>query len=457
MPTDIKKIPKYDIRQLQLRLLDILMVVHQVCQQHNLRYYLVDGSILGAVRHGGFIPWDDDVDLCMPRKDYELLIKNADEWLPKRYEFICFERDPNYPLHFGKIQDSETTLMEKSFRSYIGGIYVDIFPMDGAPSCKLVQRIYHFWYKKLRRLIYFRVRNPYKHGTGPSSWRPLLVQKIFKMETLQRWMKKHMMRYDFETSPIVAVNHNDGLKSMVSRTEVLGDPTPILFEGKEVMGLKDNDAYLKKLFGNYMQLPPEDKRHIHCFHYLDFDHPYREYKKPEIRKELFFVSKESDVKLLDLLMKESMQHGDEVAWFLDKGCNNELLPAEKRLSTIDEIVAWNPTVVIASGETVYPFLPGIKVRVMGEGSRRCNKIPATGWWDIYCVGDEATLSKLKSYEQRRGQFKVYDIRGEGTALDASRLGEAIEDFSSHYQGRMKRKPLYLLRKVALRIRIGYFK
>ena len=268
----------YDIRPLQLRLLDVLMVIHDVCQQHNLRYYLVDGTLLGAVRHQGFIPWDDDIDICMPRKDYELLIEHAEEWLPERYEFICWERDKKYPFHYGKIQDSETTLIDRPYRYYLGGIFVDVFPMDGAPSNKMDQLIYQFWYKKLRKLMFYRVRDPYRHGHGPSSWVPLLVQKTLKMETLQRWMKRHMMRYDFETSPIVAVNHNDGLKSMVSRTEVLGDPTPILFEGKSAMGMKDNDAYLKQLFGNYMQLPPEEKRRTHNFFYLKLDQPYREYK-----------------------------------------------------------------------------------------------------------------------------------------------------------------------------------
>ncbi|MBP5214884.1 MAG: LicD family protein, partial [Bacteroidales bacterium] len=109
----------YDIRPLQLRLLDVLMVIHDVCQQHNLRYYLVDGTLLGAVRHQGFIPWDDDIDIYMPRKDYELLIEHAEEWLPKRYEFICWERDKKYPFHYGKIQDSETTLIDRPYRYYL--------------------------------------------------------------------------------------------------------------------------------------------------------------------------------------------------------------------------------------------------------------------------------------------------------------------------------------------------
>ncbi len=121
----------YDIRPLQLRLLDILMAIDAMCRKYNLKYYLVDGSLIGAVREKGFIPWDDDMDICMPREDYEKLIAHSWEWLPAPYEFVCFENDPEYPLHFGKVQDASTTLIERPHLYYLGGVYVDVFPIDG--------------------------------------------------------------------------------------------------------------------------------------------------------------------------------------------------------------------------------------------------------------------------------------------------------------------------------------
>ena len=97
----------YDIRPLQLRMLEILLAFDKMCKEHNLNYGIMAGTLLGAVRHKGFIPWDDDMDVGMPRPDYEKFIAHCSEWLPAPYEFVCAENDPKYPLPFGKIQDDE--------------------------------------------------------------------------------------------------------------------------------------------------------------------------------------------------------------------------------------------------------------------------------------------------------------------------------------------------------------
>lgn len=269
--------PTYDIRPLQLRLLDILIEIQKVCENHGLRYYLADGSLIGAVRHKGFIPWDDDMDICMPRPDYEKLIIHAKEWLPSRYEFVCHEVDSNYPLHFGKIQDNESTLIERSYLYYLGGVYVDVFPIDGAPKCKFVQRLWNAHYKFLKSMLYLSFRDPYKHGHGPSSWLPLLVRKVHSMAGWQRVIKRCMLRYDFDKCEFVSFNHNDGLGSMINKKEVMGSPTPIIFEGKEVWGLRNNDSYLTQLFGDYMTPPPIDRIHQHNFFYMDLNSPYRSF------------------------------------------------------------------------------------------------------------------------------------------------------------------------------------
>lgn len=274
----------YDIRSLQLRLLEILEAIHKMCVAHGLRYYLVDGSLIGAVRHKGFIPWDDDMDIAMPREDYEALIMHSKEWLPAPYEFVCFENDPKYPLHFGKVQDASTTLIERPHLYYLGGVYVDVFPIDGAPEGWLTQRLYQAKYNYLRKALYFLFRDPYRHGHGVSSWIPLLARKMYTLQGLQMKIKRHMMKYDFKTSRLAAVNHNDGLGSMVDREKVLGEPTEVEFEGKMIWGMKDNDAYLTQLFGDYMTPPPADKIHQHNFYLMDLNQPYTEFDESTVGK-----------------------------------------------------------------------------------------------------------------------------------------------------------------------------
>ncbi|MCQ2234625.1 MAG: LicD family protein [Paludibacteraceae bacterium] len=275
----------YDIRPLQLKIMEILEVIHHVCEEHGLRYYMIDGTLIGAVRHKGFIPWDDDMDIGMPRADYEKLIAHCKEWLPQRYEMVCYENDPSYPLHFAKIQDAETTLVERPHLYYLGGVFVDVFPIDGAPTQKWRQRLWHLKYQFLRKMLYFSFRDPYKHGHGPSSWAPLIARWIKPMAGWQESIKKCTLEYKFEESEYASVNHEDGVGAMVPRKEVLGEPTPIEFEGRTFWGLANNDYYLTKLFGDYMTPPPADKIHQHHFFYMDLEHPYREFDKSTLSRQ----------------------------------------------------------------------------------------------------------------------------------------------------------------------------
>lgn len=274
----------YDIKDVHDSILQILLAVDKVCRAHDLEYYIWAGTMIGAVRHKGFIPWDDDLDIAMPRESYDILMKNAAEWLPERYEMVCAETDRTYPLPFAKIQDAETTLIERAHLKYVGGIYIDVFPIDGAPHGWLKQKLHFGRYEYFKRVLYFLYRDPFKHGHGISCWIPLLCRKLYTLKGVQNEIRRILKQYDYARCNLVA-DYDDGSKGIMKKT-VLGTPAPYQFENNEVMGVEDYDTYLGNKYGDYMTLPPQGSRRQHNFHYLDLHHPYRKYKDGEENRPL---------------------------------------------------------------------------------------------------------------------------------------------------------------------------
>ena len=117
----------YDLRQFQLRSVVLLDAIDKVCKEHGIKYYVIAGTLLGALRHKGFIPWDDDLDIALMRSDYDLLIEHASEWFPEPFSIVAYNNDLSYPKYFAKLEDKSTTLVERFYLGYVGGIYMDIF------------------------------------------------------------------------------------------------------------------------------------------------------------------------------------------------------------------------------------------------------------------------------------------------------------------------------------------
>ena len=126
----MKKIGIEDLKKIEL---ELLIDFDKICKAHNLRYFLIGGTLLGAVRHKGFIPWDDDIDVGMPRSDYEILMKNAVDWLPKHISLRNWKNTKDYVYQFSKIENNKTILIENKYehlKSRKGGVYIDVFPFD---------------------------------------------------------------------------------------------------------------------------------------------------------------------------------------------------------------------------------------------------------------------------------------------------------------------------------------
>ncbi len=266
----------YDIDELHKRILRIVKAVDTACAEHGLRYFIWAGTMIGAVRHKGFIPWDDDLDIAMPRADYNALVAHAREWLPKQFEFVCAEDDNTYPLPFGKIQDASTTLVERMHLKYVGGIYIDVFPIDGVPDNFIIRKLHFALYEYYKRLLYLIHRDPFKHGHGPSSWIPLLCRRLYTMQGVQSKIRKLLTNYDFDSCRLVA-DYDDGSHGTMGK-EILGTPTPYDFEGTILLGVENYDTYLSRKYGDYMTIPKQSQQRQHNFHFLDLNCPYRDNK-----------------------------------------------------------------------------------------------------------------------------------------------------------------------------------
>lgn len=258
---------KYDLRQFQLRLLEILKVLDGVCREHSLSYYIEAGTLLGAVRHGGFIPWDDDIDVIMPRPDYDRLMSHADEWLPSPMKLMTGQNTAHYHHAFAKVVDTSTRLVERNLEM---GLYVDVFPIDGMSGCALVQRLHVLRFRYVtKKLLYFCCRDPYKHGRGVGSWLPLLCQKFYGYERAQRAIDRMQRRYDYVAHDLT-IDHDFYRRGIMPKS-VLGKPTEILFEGCRFFGPEHPEEYLGRVYGaDYMTPPPPEKRQVHYFSEVRF-------------------------------------------------------------------------------------------------------------------------------------------------------------------------------------------
>ncbi|MBR6053791.1 MAG: LicD family protein [Bacteroidales bacterium] len=246
--------------QLRTWMLDILQEVHDFCEKNSLRYYLAFGTLLGAVRHKGFIPWDDDIDIWMPRPDYEKLCSNFSHPYLK---VINARTRENYPLDFTKVHD-ERTLVTEEGGDGDWGVFIDIFPLDGIPSeaefTKMKKKVAAF--RHLAANQRFTRKFKIARSTGLKKSLAAIAGKIIhpfiSLSSILKKEDKYMRRYDFDGCPfcsdLTEIKPSLLEKSMV-RERILLD-----FEGRKFYGPKEYDKWLTLVFGDYMTPPPEDKR-----------------------------------------------------------------------------------------------------------------------------------------------------------------------------------------------------
>jgi lipopolysaccharide cholinephosphotransferase len=267
----VEKANLLTLEETQQIYLELLREFDQVCATYALRYDLCGGSMLGAVRHQGFIPWDNDIDLSMPRPDYERLLQLQREGklqLPKHREVVS-ERTQTFPRHFARYIRHDVKRVSEMAEDwdcpYIG---IDIFPLDGIPTD---EKAFARQVKKIRRLRRFLLTSVEKAGTSRRGKGAALIKNLYRpiLRTIGSYRFAHMLdkecrRVDYETAEYVGIiTGMYGLKERWRKADMLPQ-TQFSFEGLSVPGFANYDIYLTNLYGDYMKLPPEDKRVPHC-------------------------------------------------------------------------------------------------------------------------------------------------------------------------------------------------
>lgn len=255
-----------EIRRIQLDMLDALDVF---CTENGLRYYLSGGSLLGAIRHQGFIPWDDDIDINIPRPDFEKLLQLTEGKLSEHLLLVTPQNNSHH-LAFSRLYDTRTVLyssspLDKDYGYHIH-VFIDIFPIEGLPESNFKLKCLYqktFFLMTMANIAYF-TKNSAK--TKSKALIKLLVTPLAKAIPYQKWnhwANCAAQQYDYEDCDYIGVVSTRAAHRMRERI-AKQHYEPIIripFEDREYNAPKNYDTYLRNLYGDYMIMPPEEKRH----------------------------------------------------------------------------------------------------------------------------------------------------------------------------------------------------
>lgn len=266
--SEIISIDRETLRQLQLKELESLVYFDNFCREHELTYFLLGGCVIGAVRHNGFIPWDDDIDVMMPRRDYERMLK-----LWKQNEsnerFLMLKTDGEVFTGncFATLIDTSATMVKENQKDIDvpHGIVTDVFPLDGCPDGRFAR--YMQYYHAMMYSLYISEVVPTKHGGLIKAVSSILLKLVPSRERRTKIWQKHekkMTRYAFNTHKkctelCAGPGYMRNEYPQIAFKEVVYHE----FEGLQMPIPKGYDAYLKMAFGDYMELPPEDQQTPH--------------------------------------------------------------------------------------------------------------------------------------------------------------------------------------------------
>lgn len=249
----------------------VLCRIDEVCRKHGIAYSLTGGTLIGAIRHQGFIPWDDDIDIMMPRPDYDRfveIVRTGDYG----FDLHCQEMDGNaYWYPFTKACHRDTVLKESAVREtgLSLGVYVDVFPVDGAGNtaagAKLRTMVFTFLHglRLTANWTCYRRSKLRKWYYEPVRFICYLLGKLIGVRALDKMIDRFLRARSFSKSTYAGRLVGDYGSREVMPANIFHSYTEVAFEGKQFAAITEYDRFLRALYGDYMQLPPEEKQKTH--------------------------------------------------------------------------------------------------------------------------------------------------------------------------------------------------
>lgn len=261
------------IKQLEL---EICKEIRAICDRNDIQYSIAFGTLLGAIRHGGFIPWDDDIDIAMLRSEYDKFLNCADKELDERFEIVNYEHNDNVGEPFTKIILKDTIMLERfaEFANAPCGVFVDIIPYNAAPDNWIKKTIHRFLNYELRKRILISSNYNFQKTGLKKLIYGLLKAISHNKKSLVKQYRKNEKRYNnSDTQEVVALGGNYGYIKDTIPKEWLMEYKKVIFEDEEFSAFAKTDEFLRHYYGDYMKLPPENMRvNKHTVAKLDLSH-----------------------------------------------------------------------------------------------------------------------------------------------------------------------------------------
>ena len=283
----------FDLKALHLKEIVILQAIHNACEKMNIEYTIGHGTLIGAVRHKGFIPWDDDIDICMTRESYDKFIQEGQKYLPENLQIQHVMLDKDCPNIFAKVRDCNTTFLqiEHVDLGINQGVFIDVFPVD-----RIKKGFFFVALEHLKRRIFVRINECYDVAFVNTIKRPMskiagYIIHFLVVRGIMRNVRRDVFILHEESRRRNLHKRGDDctfisvFKKIIGPYTLFTDRVLYDFEGRKFYGPKDYDTILSKLYGDYMKIPPKERQVSHKPLFVDLGKGYTKAELDKILEE----------------------------------------------------------------------------------------------------------------------------------------------------------------------------